>query len=667
MNFFDHQEQAKKATSRLVGLMVIAVLATTAAIYLALVLLMGAQGLGGDKGYGWLWHEELALLVGVGTPVLVAIGSAWRLLQLGRGGGVSVAESLGGRPLTSEGADPYERRALNVVEEMALASGTPVPPVYILDEETGINAFAAGYSPEDAVIGLTRGTIESLTRDELQGVVAHEFSHVLHGDMRLNIRLIGIVSGLLLIHGLGRVLLRTSHRTRVRRSRKGDGRAAIVVIGLVLWLIGGVGALFGKLIKASISRQREFLADASAVQYTRNPQGIADALKAIGGHSLGATMLHPAAGEVSHMFFGDGVKSFFATHPPLRERILRIEPGWDGSVPATEARQVTSEGGPRPQRNLAAAHALSLLTSHEVTTAGAKLAHHMLAAGGFPDVTPLPSQTLREAIEKLGSVTEAHVKHARALRDALPDALLDIARSAYGARAVLYGLMLEARGPIRESQLLYLRQDTEPGMAQEVARITTLTQGLPRETRLPLVEIALGSLRRLTPDQRKEFAKHLQALEEMDGRTSLFEWLVRRLLERQSTNATRRSRGFRAGRYTLKDLASNCSRVLSAQAYASHRDPQAIQEAFQSGAQALAGHVEIQLLPRDACKPEQLDIALLSLDQVLPKAKETLLVACTCVAAADGVVGVSEVELVRALAAALSCPMPPLIGTTRPA
>jgi Zn-dependent protease with chaperone function/uncharacterized tellurite resistance protein B-like protein len=658
LNFFEHQEQAQKATNRLVFLMIIAVLATTVAIYLALVLLMGSPG---------LWEEELAILIGVGIPVLVGIGSAWRLFQLGRGGGASVAESLGGRPLTSEGADRYERRALNVVEEMALASGTPVPPVYILDEETGINAFAAGYSPEDAVIGLTRGTIETLSRDELQGVVAHEFSHLLHGDMRLNIRLIGIVSGLLLIHGLGSVLLRTSGRTRVRRSKKGDGQTAVLVIGLVLWIIGGIGALFGKLIQASISRQREFLADASAVQYTRNPQGIADALKAIGGHSLGATMLHPAAGEVSHMFFGDGVKSFFATHPPLQERILRIEPNWDGSLPATEKRKIASDEAPRPQRNLAAAHAVNLLTSGEVTPAGAQLAHHMLAAGGFSDVAPLPSRALTEAIEKLGSLTQAHVAHARALRAAIPDPLLEIARSTYGARAVLYALMLEDSGPIRETQLLYLREDAEPGMAQEGARVTALTQDLPRETRLPLVEIALGALRGLTPNQRKEFAKHLQALEQMDGRTSLFEWLVRRLLERQSTNATTRPKMFKAGRYKLKDLAHNCSKVLSAQAYASHREPQAIESAFQAGVEVLAGHVEVQLVDRGACKPDQLDIALLSLDQVLPKAKKELLVACATIAAADGVVGVSEVELVRALAAALSCPMPPLIGTTQPA
>ena len=641
----------------------LAVLATGATIYLALAWLLHTQGLTHDAGAPWFWQPELAMVIGVGTPVLVGLGSLFKLLQLSRGGGVLVAESLGGRPLTREGADRYERRALNVVEEMALASGTPVPPVYVMDEEDSINAFAAGYSESDAVIGLTRGTIESLTRDELQGVVAHEFSHILHGDMRLNIRLIGIVSGLLIIHGMGRVLLRVRGRTRMRRSERGDNQAMLMLIGLVLWLVGGIGALFATLIKASVSRQREFLADASAVQYTRNPQGIADALKAIGGHSMGAAILHPGADEVSHMFFGSGVKSFFATHPPLPERIQRIEPSWDGAFPKVEARTIDPDAKPRRRPQVAEAQAAALLSGDGITPPAASLAHAVMAAGGVEGVEPLPSRALTEAIEHLGTLTDAHVERARQLRRAIPEPLLELARTSYGARAVVYGFLIQENPSVAQGQRDYLAEHAETGMVAETARVLPLLKALPVESRLPLAEITLGALRTLSVSQLRAFAKHVSSLERMDDHTSLFEWLLRRLVERQIVNASSRPKTFRAGRYKLRQLSENCSRVLSAQAYASHRDPEVVKSAFVAGAELLKGRVEIELLPRDRCRPEHLDIALLSLDQVLPKNKKELLVACCAIATEDGVVKPAEVELLRALAAALSCPMPPLILT----
>jgi Zn-dependent protease with chaperone function len=229
---------------------------------------------------------------------------------------------------------------------MALAAGVPMPQVYVLDQDAGINAFAAGHSPEDAAIGITRGGMTLLTRDELQGVIGHEFSHLLNGDMRLNIRIMGVLFGIVCLTVIGRVLLYARGGNR--------GRAPMLLLGVALLVIGALGVLFGRLIQAALSRQREMLADASAVQFTRNPAGLAGALRKIG--RVGARIDSPHAGEVSHMFFENGlgkpVFGWLATHPPLAERIRALDPGWDGSFDAHDA-DPTAET--TPERGSAAA------------------------------------------------------------------------------------------------------------------------------------------------------------------------------------------------------------------------------------------------------------------------------------------------------------------------
>ncbi|MEC9372805.1 MAG: M48 family metallopeptidase, partial [Planctomycetota bacterium] len=342
MNFFEHQDAARKRTGRLVALFILGVAGVFVATYLVVagvVLWMQSRGDDGEVALRSLL--DWRLLAGVGAAVFFIIGggSLFKVAQLRSGGGSYVARHLGGRLLDRNTNDPLERRILNVVDEMAIASGTPSPPVFFMDREEGINAFAAGYSPKDAVIGVTRGCAEQLSRDELQGVMAHEFSHIFNGDMRLNIRLIGLLNGILIVGAIGYFILRSAVYTGGARRRssddKGGGVIAILALGAGLALIGAIGTFFGSLIKAAVSRQREFLADASAVQFTRNPDGIADALSRIGGLSKRARIDNPNAPEASHMFFGQAVTSgfagMFATHPPLPQRIKRITPSWDGT------------------------------------------------------------------------------------------------------------------------------------------------------------------------------------------------------------------------------------------------------------------------------------------------------------------------------------------------
>ncbi|MFW6067881.1 MAG: M48 family metallopeptidase, partial [Myxococcota bacterium] len=349
MDFFEQQEVARRSTGRLVTLFVLAVVGLIATTYVVVAFFLGF--LRAEDGFSaaelWNWR----LLVGVGGGILAVVGGAilLRMTQL-RAGGHVVAEMLGGRRVEPNTTDPDERRLLNVVEEMAIASGTPAPPVYMMDQEPGINAFAAGHTVDDAVIGMTRGAVQQLSRDELQGVVAHEFSHILNGDMRLNIRLMGVLYGILVIGFVGWLVLRSTFFSgaRARRSRDGGGGViAIMALGISLVVIGWIGSFFGKLIKAAVSRQREYLADASAVQFTRNPAGIGGALRKIAGYEHGSVMENAQAAEVGHMLFGEGFRGLYATHPPIDDRIRRIDPSLleEGAAEAARAAAPAPAGG----------------------------------------------------------------------------------------------------------------------------------------------------------------------------------------------------------------------------------------------------------------------------------------------------------------------------------
>ncbi len=314
MRFREHQDQARSATRRLLLLFLLTVLLTVAALNGVLALLWKLQ-VGGAFGFP-RWFFETNTVV----ATTFILGGSWlEALQL-RKGGAHVAQMVGGRELLVAG-DERERRLRNTVEEIAIASGLRAPRIFVLPRDDSINAFAAGWEQQDSVIAVTRGALERLTRDELQGVVAHEFSHILHGDARLNMRLIGHVWGLQLLFMLGRDLFdMTDARGR---------RSAFVLLGLGLMAVGSIGWLAGRLLKAAVSRQREFLADAAAVQFTRLPSGIGGALRKIAGQATpDAPRVRSSRAEaISHMllasdiFIGGGA---LATHPPLSERIRRI-------------------------------------------------------------------------------------------------------------------------------------------------------------------------------------------------------------------------------------------------------------------------------------------------------------------------------------------------------
>ena len=648
MDFFAHQDRARRNTRWLVGLMVVAFVATVVLVYVvAVAVVLGGhdsdlQRAGGPFDRTNWWQPDLFVLVTAGVSFVIGGGSLYKTLQLS-GGGEKLAEMLGGRRLPPDARDPLERKVLNIVEEMAIASGTPVPPVYLLDHETGINAFAAGLDLDSAVIGITRGAVEQLSRDELQGVVAHEFSHILHGDMRLNLRLIAIVHGILVLGLIGYYAMRLAAASGGRRrsnNKEGGGAiAAIILLGLALMIIGYVGTFFGSLIKAAVSRQREFLADASAVQFTRNPGGIAAALARI-ATADGSKLETPRAAEASHMFFASGLWTLFATHPPLAERIARI----DASKAA-----LLAEASP------AAATA--------ATPAG--MAGFAGGAGAAappaspPTVIPSAVRTEpRSAVTAIGDPTAADIAHAHERLAALDPRLRDAAHDPFGCRGVVYALLLDADPHIRHQQFELLASLAEPAACEETRRLSLLIDTLPRDLRLMLIDTSIGTLRNLSPQQYGRFREAVEALVQADRQLDLFEWVLQKILLRHldPVFGIKPERGHR-GKASSRDVAV----LLSCLAHAGGSSPEDVRQSFALGAKT-TGLRGLELVPRSQARLDDLGRAVDTLARLKPKSKRKVVEAIAETVSHDGIITDTESELLRGVADALGCPIPPLLG-----
>ena len=646
MDFFERQDKARKNTKLLVFYFIIAVALIIAAIYFASLLVFAgvsanAQRHGAPPQIA-LWNPRLFMYAALGTLAVVACGSAFKISQLASGGG-GVAQSLGGRLLASNTTDPDERKLLNVVEEMALASGVAVPQVYVLDREMGINAFAAGHSPSDAAIGVTRGCMQLLKRDELQGVIAHEFSHILNGDMRLNLRLMGIIFGILCLAVIGRILIYT-------RGRKNP----LPLLGLALIIVGWVGVFFGRLIQAAVSRQREFLADASAVQFTRNPAGLSGALQKIGGLAYGSRLESPHAAEASHMFFGNGVREVslhaLATHPPLEQRILAIDPQWDGNFPRValpKRDNVVEEVAPKP-RGAGMPPIIPFPRPHAAS----------LTAAGLTS-TSVRTQTV---LPNLGNPTPLHLRYAEELRDSLPASVQSAVRDPVAAVALIYAMLLSHDDTTRQEQLSQLVKQTTPTIQGKILDLLPEVQSFAKHARLPLVELAMPALRSLGADEFKQFTRTLKWLIESDRQIDLFEFVLQKILHRHLEPHFTRTRPATIQYYSIKPLIADCAVLLSALAQIGSPDADAIEKAFRTGVPYLrAAGFEIVLCSRDKCGLAQIDTALSRLALAVPQIKKNLIEACVHVVGADGVIQEGEAELLRAIADTLDCPIPPFV------
>lgn len=645
MDFFSHQDQARKRTGHLVLLFSAAVLS----LIVLLNLLVAAVFWGMDKHvtgkyidvvhladdpltglpqrpglFDYMTLEQWLLIT---AAVLVVVGGAslvkWMML---RGGGRRVAESLGGRLLLPDSRDFYERRLLNVVEEMAIASGMPVPPVYVLEDDS-INAFAAGYQPSDAVIGVTRGCMQQLSRDQLQGVLAHEFSHIFNGDMRLNIRLMAVLFGILFVGIIGRFILEAAGRGARYRSSKNNNSLPFFLLGLGLIAIGYGGVFFGNLIKAAVSRQREFLADASAVQFTRNPDGIGGALKVI-GYGAGSEITSPEREETAHIFFGQALPfrlHWFATHPPLEERIRRVQPNWDGRFLPPQLRSDAERESPQVMQNM---------------PAGAMAAATVMAAA---ELAPIQYGTDPEVVAQELATADQRAR------------LADAARDAYSARALVVSLLLaDPQRFVHEQQLDMIRSQQGVDFYQQVLRLQPLLRLLKAEERLPLVETAMPALKQLSASQYQDFRQLLVQLAKADGEIDIFEWCLYRLVL-QYLNPHFENVRPAAFKYAKDgDVSAELATVLSVLAWYGADNQQAAQQAFARGAQS-AGFSGLSLQPRsNSLKP--MNLALTRLTDAYPHVKGRLVKAMVSCMDADGQQRPVELDLVRTLAAILEVP-----------
>ena len=653
MDFFARQEQARRKTKWLVFYFIIAVALLIVAVYfVSLVVFAGVQA---KHHHAYdnapiqfvLWNPTVFLGATFGVLAVIFLGSAYKTNELAAGGS-AVATLMGGRLVNQNTTDANERKLLNVVEEMSIAAGVPMPQVYVLHNEPGINAFAAGHTTGDAAIGVTRGCIEMLSRDELQGVIGHEFSHILNGDMRLNLRLIGIIFGLLCLATIGRVLL-------YARSSNSRDKNPLPLLGIALIALGAIGVFFGRLIQAAVSRQREFLADASSVQFTRNPGGLSGALQKIGRYGFGSKLESEHAPDLCHMFFGNGLgESLFgamATHPPIPDRIHAIDPTWDGKFPPLKEEQIETV-------KRAAVSELKHARPPLPEILGGILGGAVIADGA--DSPPVIRSS--SVMPNLGNPSPLHLKYAEELRAALPENLKSAAREPLTATALIYALLLDGDEKLRTQQLAEITRRVSSQISEQTAALSPEVSATARRARLPLVNLALGALRNLSPTEFNQFSDTLKWLVGSDGKVELFEFVLQKIILRHLASKFGAASPTTVQFYTLKPLVPDCAVVLSALASVGSADAAEVQKAFAAGAPFLRAPaaVPMEFLSREACGVESLDAALNRLALAVPIIKKNLIEAAVHVVGADGVILEAEAELLRAIADTLDCPMPPL-------
>lgn len=648
MDFFAQQDLARRNTRLLVLMFLAAVLLLVVLTNIAIAAFLffsqdyniysGSTGVQGFLSY-FSWERFGIIGLGVSATVLLVVIVKWVQLSTG---GKAVAESMGGTLVLPQTRDKAERRALNVVEEIALAANMPVPPLYVLSTERGINAFAAGITPADAVVAVTRGTIDHLKRHELQGVVAHEFSHILNGDMRLNIRLAAMLKGITFIGDVGYFLLRSNNHARSGRVNRDAVGPALPLLGLALLVLGWLGGVSAGFIKAAISRQKEYLADAGAVQFTRSTEGIADALKVIGGYIPG-TLVHAArANEMSHIFFGQiehRLWQMFATHPPLGTRIIRVDPDWNGQYierkpkhyPNEPIRPGEGEVGVGRATIVAAAAAAGVLLAGEDNDDD---------IAGDADFAPGPEDLEQQTAE----------------REAIPVAFVRHSHEPLGAQALILSLLIDPDESVRRAQFDIVRRGETLGLDTLINTLYPGVQGLGAPRRLPLLEMCLPALKSMSTRQYHVFKDILMGLIRADEVTHLHEWCLFQLVRHYLDPFFVKVRPSRAQHRKLLQVEKEICTVLSVLAHEGEGDPH---DVFRRGADSL-GFTNMILAPRQQGDIAEFSRAVQTLADCYPLLKPRLLKAMRLATGHGDELNPVEREIIMSVAAVMDCPLPSL-------
>lgn len=643
MPFFEQQQAARQLTRRLILLFGVGMLSVTLAIS-AVMLTLAATLSNGLFFFrlpdaAWLQTHPAAL---ISTALFVwgVTGSAVLLKRMElRAGGGSVARALGGERIDADSRDPLYQRLRNVVEEMAIASGIAAPEVYVLPREAGINAFAAGWSPATAALAVTRGALEQLTRDELQGVVAHEFSHVVNNDIRLNQQLIAWLYGLMALSVLGRGLWRVSIS---ESGGKRSGFPPVLIAAAAVMALGYVGMLFGRLIQAAVARGRESLADASAVQFTRNPDGLRGALLKIAASTDGAELREASADEFAHLLFFPQRAQWFATHPPLAERVRALGGAFDATeIQRLRARLHQADGAGVSNAGAAPAFDATLPSQPDAI------------ASLRADTTLLP---LAEIAYRPGALAMPQLRWAEAMRASLPSAIIHAASHADDAAALLLALSISLQPAVRSQQVAVIRTRLAASGAGYIEEMLGLTDTLQSMQRQPVLQLLLPQLRQLPVQQRVQLSGCLNAVLHCNATLDVSSYALCKLAQAQLHDAFV-ERPERKKPLTLAQTTDALLVLLSVLARAGHQQPELARQAYERAAQQL-GLRTYAPLAQLADWPAQLDRALLRLDRLQPMAKQMLVEAMLIAVAHDEQLSLQELELLRTFSACLHHPLP---------
>jgi Zn-dependent protease with chaperone function len=636
MDFYARQEAARRTTRWLLVAFLISVALVVTAIDAVIVVLVGAS----DPGTS---PTGAVITTSVVVLAIICGASLFKTLSLRAGGGV-VARSLGGTRIDRSTGDLALKRLHNVVEEMAIASGVTVPEVYVLENEDGINAFAAGNSPADAAITVTRGAVTRLKREELQGVVAHEFSHILNGDMRLNLRLLGWVFGLLAVAIIARVILQVSPRGG-GRGRK-DGAGALILAALAVMVLGYIGVFFGRLLQAAVARNRERLADSSAVQFTRNPVGLSGALLKIAGLSAGSKLVAPEAEQVAHMLFAPGLPRLLATHPSLEERLKALNPAFKASeLPALAAeaardseRQRADDAGRVPRSSPEAAGTSAFASASDQSIRGS-VAHDIAAL--------------------TGTIANENVRYAENARVAIPEGLREFTESGDHARALVLVVLVAKDLDVLAEQRRILERTYGGEFTARVLGMQALADSLPPALRLPVVQQLFPALRRLSLSERQQLRDVVAALANADARIDVFECCLTLLL---ASSLDDLESGALHGNASLTQEADAIQTLFAILAAKGVGEDSLSRRAYEAG---------IAVVLKDnpppyrevADWPRELGDALARLATLRPIAKKDLIEGMVRCIAHDQKLSLEEGELLRTVCAVLHCPLPPILAT----
>ncbi len=649
MNFFEQQDKAVSNSKKLIVLFILAVVAIIAAVYFPMqwfafeyVLKHKMHQATLVKDNPIIWSYSLFWKVALGTLAIIIIGSWMKIRELAEGGQV-VAHMMNGRLVDPATRDLQERKLMNVVEEMSIAAGIPVPNVYLLDREFSINAFAAGYTVGDAVIGVTRGTIDKLNREELQGVIAHEFSHILHGDMKLNIKLMGLLYGILSINLIGRAII----SFRDRRDRRSGG--PLILGGIILMIVGWIGYLFGRVIQAAVARQREFLADASAVQYTRNADGIGNALKIIGGYAkvpaTGSHLLNHHAQEISHMTFGsirfNPTSGWFSSHPRIEERIKAVDPHFrpeqqEKQPPLPYAVTQPSTTAFEPQRKIK-----------------------------FGDVELPTSQKLNYGASTMlgnaGTIPILALAHEQQWLSSMDETVQNACRETNTAKAVMYILIAEYNDEAK-AHFQKLLHERDPQILPNFEMLWEPVKKMGYESRLKLLDLSVPALRKLSPSECKEFIRTLVQLVELDQKVTMPEYLLVKILQRHLRHHFAPSKTTRVSIYDVYSVQKELIFLLCTIASHGNDVKSQAQSALNAGLVSILPKTSYQMKEIN-CDYKQIDAVLKTLRKTSFSIRKEILDACAKTAMFDQTVTWSEAELLRAIGDTLDCPLPPMTLT----